>query len=67
MGLNPRSEIPGLFPSRSDGRIDLFGEPLRVPPEAVYSYVRATVDVGRERLIVVLDGKVIDQHTFLIR
>ena len=52
---------------RSDGRIDFFGEPLRVPPEAVYTYVRATVDVGRERLIVVLDGKVIDQHRFLIR
>ena len=37
------------------------------PQRRCTAYVRATVDVGRERLIVVLDGKVIDQHTFLIR
>jgi putative transposase len=52
---------------RHDGRIDLFGEPLRVPPEALYTYVRATIDVGQERLTVALDGRVIDQHRFLLR
>lgn len=52
---------------RQDGHIDLFGERLRVPPEAVYAYVRATVDVGRQRLSILLDGRIIDQHQFLIR
>jgi len=52
---------------RQDSSIDLFGERLRVPPEAVYAYVRATVDVGRQQLRVVLDGHVIDQRAFLLR
>jgi putative transposase len=52
---------------RHDGRIDLFGEQFRVPPEALYAYVRATIDVGRQRLRIVLDGRVIDQHRFLMR
>jgi putative transposase len=52
---------------RQDGAIDLFGERLRVPPEAVYAYVRATVDVARQQLSVILDGRVIDQHQFLLR
>jgi putative transposase len=52
---------------RSDGRVDLFGEVLRVPPEAVYTYVRATIDVARQRLAFVLDGRVIDEQRFLLR
>lgn len=52
---------------RHDGHIDLFGERLRVPPEAVYAYVRATIDVGSQRLTIVLDGRVIDQQRFLLR
>ena len=52
---------------RQDGAIDVFGERLRVPPEAVYAYVRATVDVARQELSMVLDGRVIDQHRFLLR
>ena len=52
---------------RQDGRIDLFGEQFRVPPEALYTYVRATIDVGRQRLRIVLDGRIIDQHRFLLR
>jgi hypothetical protein len=42
-------------------------KPLRVPPEAVYAYVRATVDVAQQHLSIVLDGRVIDQHPFLLR
>ena len=34
--------------------------------EALYAYVRATIDVGRQRLSIVLDGRVIDQHRFLV-
>ena len=52
---------------RHDGSIDIFGERVRVPPEAVYTYVRATVDVAHQQLSVILDGRVIDQHTFLLR
>ena len=52
---------------RQDGCIDVFGERLRVPPEAVCAYVRATVDVARQQLRVVLDGRVIDQRAFLLR
>ena len=52
---------------RHDGHIDLFGEPVRVPPEAVYAYVRATVDVARQQLTIRLDGKVIDQHQYRLR
>ncbi len=52
---------------RQDGSIDVFGERLPVPPEAIYAYVRATVDVARQRLSVVLDGRVIDQRPFHLR
>jgi hypothetical protein len=53
--------------ARSDGHIDVFGERLRVPPEALYAYVRATIDVGRQHLTIQLDDHVIDQQPFLIR
>lgn len=52
---------------RQDGHIDLFGERVRVPPEALYAYVRATIDVGRQHLTIRMDDRVIDQHRFLIR
>jgi len=52
---------------RHDGQIDIFGEAFTVPPEAVYTYVRATVDVGREQLTIVLDGQVIDEHRYVLR
>ena len=52
---------------RHDAQIDLFGEPVRVPPEAVAAYVRVTVDVAAQQLRVVLDGRVIDQQPFRLR
>ena len=52
---------------RHDGRIDIFGESFRVPAEAVYAYIRATVDVGRQHLTIRLDDKVIDQHRYVMR
>ena len=52
---------------RQDASIDVFGERLRVPPEARYAYVRATVDVARQQLSVVLDGRVIEQYPFPLR
>ena len=52
---------------RHDAAVDLFGETFRVPPEAVYTYVRATIDVTRQRLLIVLDGRIIDEHRYLLR
>jgi transposase-like protein len=52
---------------RQAGTIDLFGETLRVPPEAIYAYVRATVDVAHQHLTILLDGKVVDQHQYRVR
>jgi putative transposase len=52
---------------RHTAQIDIFGEVFPVPPEAVYAYVRATVDVGRQQLTIVLDGQVIDQHRYRLR
>jgi putative transposase len=52
---------------RSDRRLDVFGEAFRVPDETVYAYVQATVDVGRQQLTIVMDGRVIDQHRYAMR
>jgi putative transposase len=52
---------------RHDTAIDIFGEVFRVPDEAMYAYVRATVDVARQCLTIALDGRVIDQHRYLLR
>lgn len=35
---------------RGDGRLDVFGEKFKMPPELQYEYVVATVDVGQQRL-----------------
>lgn len=49
---------------RSDGRLDVFGEKFLVPPETLYEYVRATVDVDRQRLGVYLDAVQVDEHAY---
>jgi putative transposase len=40
---------------RSDRLLDVFGEKFLMPAKAVYEYVQATIDVGREKLTVRLD------------
>ncbi|HPM22137.1 MAG TPA: integrase core domain-containing protein [Thermotogota bacterium] len=52
---------------RSDARFNLFGEAFRMPPEAVYEYVWATVDVGRQRLCLYLDGRLLDELEYRVR
>lgn len=52
---------------RSDGLVDIFGESFSAPPEATYEYVRLTVDVERQQLLVFLDGTVVDEHRYLLR
>ena len=52
---------------RTDRRLDIFGETFRVPAVAVYTYVRATINVTRQRLEVYLDGQPIAEHRYALR
>lgn len=52
---------------RSNGLVDVFSEKFKVPPEAVYEYVRLTVDVECQRLLISVDGRVIDDHPYALR
>jgi putative transposase len=52
---------------RSDGLLDIFGERFLLPPEAVYEYVWATVDVASQRVQVRLDDKVIAGWAYRLR
>jgi hypothetical protein len=52
---------------RSDGLLDILGEKFLVPPEAVYEYLRATVNVSQQRLSLFLDNKKIDEHPYRLR
>jgi hypothetical protein len=52
---------------RSDGLLDVFGETFMAPPEAMYEYVRLTIDVADQRLLVFLDGSLIDEHEYRFR
>jgi putative transposase len=52
---------------RHDGGLNVFGERFPVPPEAHHEYVRATVDVARQRLLVSLEDQVIDEHVYRLR
>ena len=52
---------------RSDGQFNLFGEMFLVPPEAVYEYVWATVDVGRQKLCLYLEDVLLDEHEYRLR
>lgn len=77
----PSSEQPPCYPIpkpetgryhlirliRSDARLDIFGEMFHVPPETVYEYVRATVDVANQKLTLFLDNKAIDEKLYILR
>jgi transposase InsO family protein len=52
---------------RSDAIFNLFGEKFPMPPEAVYEYVWATVDVARQRLTFYLDEDILDEREYLLR
>jgi transposase InsO family protein len=52
---------------RRQGCFDVFGETFRVPAVAIHAYVRATVDVTRQRLLVYLDDRQIDEHPYQLR
>ena len=52
---------------RSDAILDVFGEKFAVPPEAVYEYVTATIDVVRQKLIIKLHDVTVDEHDYRLR
>jgi transposase InsO family protein len=52
---------------RSDLRLDVFGEPFRLPPEAEYAYVVATVEVERQRLHVRLGDDPMAEFPYHLR
>lgn len=52
---------------RSDGLLDIFGEKFLLPPQAVYEYVKATVDVGQQHLTVYLDDQAIEEKEYRMR
>lgn len=52
---------------RSDARLDVFGEQFRLPSEAVYEYVIATVDVARQTLLVSINDVPIAEHEYRLR
>ncbi len=52
---------------RSTGLFDLFGESFPLPPETHYEYVRATVDVARERIAFYLGTQLIDERSYPLR
>lgn len=52
---------------RSDGLLDIFSEKFRLPPEATYEYVIATIDVAQQKIIVTMDQTVIEEHHYQLR
>ena len=52
---------------RSDGLLDVFGEKFAMPPECVYEYVRATVNVGRQKLGIHLDWQMVEEIEYALR
>jgi putative transposase len=52
---------------RGDAVLDVFGERFRVPPEVVYEYVVATIDVARQKLSITMNEVIIDEHDYWLR
>jgi hypothetical protein len=44
--------------------LDIFGERFNMPSEAEYEYAVATIDVGRQRLSVGIDGGTIAEYEY---
>ena len=49
---------------RSNRVISIFGEKFAVPGEAVYQYVKVTINVKEQKLLLFLNGKVIDKREY---
>jgi hypothetical protein len=49
---------------RSDALLDVFGERFRLPPETVYEYAVATIDVAAQRLSVRIDKLIVAEFDY---
>jgi putative transposase len=52
---------------RSNLMLDIFGERFKMPSEAAYEYAIATIDVGKQKLSVGIDGRTIAEHEYAAR
>lgn len=52
---------------RSDALLDAFGERFRLPPETVYEYAVATVDVARQKLSVSIAEMIVAEFDYALR
>lgn len=52
---------------RGDAVLDVFGERFRAPPEVVYEYVIATIDVARQKLTIRMNEIIVDEHDYWLR
>jgi len=52
---------------RSDALLDVFGEKFQLPPEMVYEYVIATVDVARQKLRVGINDVTLAEYDYRSR
>lgn len=52
---------------RSDAILNVFGERFSLPSETIYEYVRATIDVAEQRLLVYLDHTLVDDREYRLR
>jgi putative transposase len=52
---------------RGDAVLDVFGEKFRLPPEAAYEYVIASIDVARQKLSVKINEIIVDEHDYWLR
>jgi hypothetical protein len=52
---------------RSNRQLNIFGELFTMPPEIVYEYVVATIDVSEQKLIIYLDKTLVDVYDYSLR
>ena len=52
---------------RSEAVLDVFGEKFKMPSEAVYEYVIATIDVARQKLRITMNEALIDERDYWLR
>jgi hypothetical protein len=52
---------------RSDLKIDIFGECFPVPPETIFEYVVATIDVKEQKLKLFLDKIQVEEFDYKLR
>jgi putative transposase len=52
---------------RSNLKLNIFGECFSVPPETVFEYVVATIDVKEQKLNLFLDNKQVKDFDYKLR